>query len=179
MNTKSENNFSKVRINQINELYNWGTKNTNLEKVSVHDAVKFFYSDSENTPSDLLYVFQIFHELLKHSMMTFQIGNYVAIEYAMTVILRRTKGFDTTSIYKEIIQGDTLIRPPLSNSARIKIIQKIVSQMNKDQLDTSETIIIERLTKSEGFLEDEAKNAVESALKVNAITRTELGKLAM
>lgn len=51
--------------------------------------------------------------------------------------------------------------------------------MNKDQLDTSETIIIERLTKSEGFLEDEAKNAVESALKVNAITRTELGKLAM
>lgn len=179
MKIKSENNFSKIRTDQINELYRWGIENTNLEKLLITDLIKFFFTDKESIAADLLYVSQIFHELVNYGKKTFKIGDYIASEYATTVILRKTKGLDVAMIHKEIIQNGTIIHPSLSNSAKIKIIQKIISQMNKEEIDTFEKEIIEKLIKKEGLSETDAKSCIEKALQLGAITKTKSGKLSL
>lgn len=174
---KPENNFSQIRLYQINELYQWGIENTNLTKTSINDVINFFFSDREST--SLVNVSQIFHELVNQATKTFKIGNYVASEYAITVLLRRTKGLDIVRIYQEMSHEGILIRPPLSHSAKIKIIQQIISQMNKEELDILETTVIERLTKNEGLSESDAKNCIEKALQLGAITKTKSGNLSL
>ena len=110
----------------------------------------------------------------------FHIRNYTASEYAMAVILIETKGIDVPDIYNKIIQNtSTLIHPTLSNAAKIQILQKIISEMNNNQIDTNELIVIERLTQKEGFSELDAKDCIIKALKMGAITKTELGLLSI
>ena len=51
--------------------------------------------------------------------------------------------------------------------------------MNNNQIDTNELIVIERLTQKEGFSELDAKDCIIKALKMGAITKTELGLLSI
>ena len=169
-----------TRSEEINHLYEWGMANTNLSQISLNHAIIFSYSDIENIPKDLIYVYDIFQKLLERTKTIFHIGNYTASEYAMAVILIATKGIDVPDIYNKIIQNtSTLIHPTLSNAAKIQILQKIISEMNNNQIDTNELIVIERLTQKEGFSELDAKDCIIKALKMGAITKTELGLLSI
>jgi len=177
---KSKINFIETRSKEVDQLHKWGIENTDLEKISINHTIIFFHSDIENIPSDLIYVYNIFQKLVEHAKKIFHLRNYIASEYAMTVILTKTKGIDIPDTYNKIIQNKTtLIQPMLSNSAKIKILQKIISQMNNEQIDTNEMIVIERLTKKEGFTEQDAKDCVNKALKMGAITKTKLGILSI
>ena len=169
-----------TRSEEINQLYEWGIANTNLSQISLNHAIIFSYSDIENIPKDLIYVYHIFQKLLERAKTIFHIRNYTASEYAMAVILIETKGIDVPDIYNKIIQNtNTLIHPTLSNAAKIQILQKIISEMNNNQIDTNELIVIERLTQKEGFSELDAKDCIIKALKMGAITKTELGLLSI
>ena len=179
MRFESESNFSVIRIKQIDELYKWGIKNTDLERISVNDAASFFLSDRENIPSNLVHVSKEFMKLQSHAIELFKIGIYSASEYAMAVILRRTKNSDIVKIFTELNKSDTLIQSPLSNSAKIKLLQKIISQMNEDQLISSEEVVTERLTQKEGITEIDAKECINKALKSGAIIKTKSGNLSL
>lgn len=180
MKNKSKINSIETRSKEVDQLHKWGIVNTDLEKISINHTIIFFHSDIENIPSDLIYVYDIFQKLVEHAKKIFHVRNYIASEYAMTVILTKTKGIDIPDTYNKIIQNKTtLIQPILSNSAKIKILQKIISQMNNEQIDTNEMIVIERLTKKEGFTEQDAKDCVNKALKMGAITKTKLGILSI
>lgn len=141
--------------------------------------MSFFFIDRENVPSNLLPIFQIFNKLIAHAKDVFKIDNYVATEYAMTAILRETKGIDVMNVYKQINQTINLISAPLSNSAKIKIIQKIISQINNENIDASETEVITRLTKKEGMSEIDAKSSLEKALQLGAIIKKDTGTLSL
>ena len=179
MKTKPEDRFSQIRTNQIDELYLWGTENTTLKQIPTHDLVSFFFIDRENTPSNLMSVLQIFTTLSNHAKKSFMIDDYMAREYAITAILRQTKGVDTMSIHRQIEQNDILISPPLSSSAKIKIIQKIIAQINNENTAVSEIKLIEILTKKEGMSEIDAKSSIEKALQLGAIIKIESGNLSL
>ena len=99
MKNKSKINSIETRSKEIDQLHKWGIVNTDLEKISINHTIIFFHSDIENIPSDLIYVYNTFQKLLEHAKKIFHIGNYIASEYAMAVILTRTKGIDMHDIY--------------------------------------------------------------------------------
>lgn len=179
MKIKPEDRYSHIRINQIDKLYSWGTENTTLKQIPTQDLVRFFFIDRENTPPNLMSVLQIFTTLSNHAKKSFMIDDYVAREYAITAILRQIKGVDLMNMHRQIDQNEVLILPPPSSSAKIKIIQKIIAQINSENTVLSEIKLIELLTKKEGMSELDAKNSIEKALQLGAIIRTESGNLSL
>lgn len=176
---KSELNLAKKREQQINELTSWGEKNTDLKKFSNNEVAKFFFSDRENIPNELVHVSKTFNQLKTHAIEVFNVGNYVGAEYAMSIILKLTKDTDFVKTLNKIQIDSTLIQPPLTNSGKFKLIQKIITEINDEDLPSNEKNVIERLTQKEGFTEIIAKETIEKALKIGAITKNASSELSL
>lgn len=174
--------LAKERIKQIEELANWATKNTDYNNITAKDAVKFFDSDKENVTGDLSFIYRIYNDIVNWAISRFQVGKYIANEYANTVILRRAGDHDIQRIRDEIsIQSESLIRPILSKSAKLGIVQNVTSEFLKEtpQKEIEQSKVIDKLIRSEGFTEQDAKEAVEKALSVGALTMTRPGYLSV
>tara|TARA_B110000438_G_C15688951_1_gene595891 strand:+ start:261 stop:797 length:537 start_codon:yes stop_codon:yes gene_type:complete len=177
--SKNEDNFAKKRELQLAELYLWGKNNTNLKKFSKIEAAKFFFSDRENVSHELVEIFTTFNELKSHAIQVFNVGNYVASEYAISIILKITKNFDIVKIFNDIQTETILIQPPMTNSGKFKLIQKTISKLNDKNLPSNENTVTEHLTQKEGFTEVIAKETIEKALKIGAITKNDLDELCL
>ena len=62
---------------------------------------------------------------------------------------------------------------------QIKLIQKTISKLNDKNLPSNENTVTEHLTQKEGFTEVIAKETIEKALKIGAITKNDLDELCL
>lgn len=174
--------LAKERVKQVEEMADWATKNTDYSNITPEDAVKFFDGDKENLAIDLRPVSKIYNDMINWAISRFQVGKYVASEYANAVILRRAIGHDIQRIRDEIsMQNESLIRPILSKSAKLGIVQNITSEILKNtaQKEIEQVKVIDKLIQTEGFTEQDAKETVEKALSIGALTMTRPGYLSV
>ena len=97
----------------------------------------------------------------------------------MSIILKLTKDTDFVKTLNKIQIDSTLIQPPLTNSGKFKLIQKIITEINDEDLPSNEKNVIERLTQKDGFTEIIAKETIEKALKIGAITKNASSELSL
>lgn len=177
--SKLDHNLAKQREQQIDELFSWAEKNTDLKKFSNFEIARFFFSDRENIPSELSNVSEVFDKLKSRATEIYHVGNYVAYEYAMSILLKLTKGVDIVEILKKLEQDSILIQPPITNAGKFKLIQKTITQLNDENLISNEKTVIERLVQKEGFTETIAIEAIKKALKIGAITKNNSNELGI
>jgi len=177
-----KNDYYKERLNQIEELEEWAKRNTNYNKISSIEAIKFFDSDKENLSKDLEQINRIYSDMIDWSKSKFKIGNYTAMEHANIILLRRTDGHDIKKIREQlIIDNAPFTSITLSTTAKINIIQKTLSKILKDtsEQEAPNTKLVEWLVDSGNFKKEEAIEAIEKALKIGAITSPKPGYVSL
>jgi len=179
---EEEKNLAKERLNQILELAEWAKKNTNYNNITPLEAIKFFDSDKENLSKDLVHVDETFSNMTDWAKFRFKIGNYTAAEYANVVLLKKTESQDVERIRQQIKTENTSFpNQTLSNSEKISIIQKTISEMLKKTPDHGipQTKLVERLVHDEIFSEEDATKFIEQAVKLGAIVTKKSGYLTL
>jgi len=177
---RNEDHFQE-RQNQIKKLEKW-SQNTNLNDFSVEDIIQFLDTDKENLGEELEKISKIYFEMVEKAKSEFKIGKYTAMEYTNVIFLRKTEGYDIQSIQKKIkMMYQPLIKPTLSKTAKISILQKTVAKLlqenNKKEVAQSE--VIKKLVNSEGFIEDDAKKFINKALKMGILLNPKLDFISL
>jgi len=112
----------------------------------------------------------------------FQIGKYIALEYADTVLLKKTEGHDIQKL-REMISNEnaTLVNLPLSRTAKTSIIQNTISEIleQTSEQEVLQVTLIEKLVNSGKFNEKDAVESVEKALKIGALSMTKPGYVGL
>ena len=175
-------NHANLRINQISELNEWAKKNTDFDKISAYEAVKFFDSDKENISKDLEIVNKIYFEINNHAKTQFKIGKYTAMEFANVILLKKTEGENIEKIREQIKSANSsLINPPLTLSAKISKIQNTVLKLTEGltEKEISQSKLIEKLIELGEFNEKEAEEYINKSIKIGALTLSDSENISL
>lgn len=177
-----ERDPSKERLDQIADLEEWAKRNTIYDNISPLEIVKFFDSNKENLSKDLEHVSKMYFDMVEWTKSKFKLGKFTAMEYANAVLLRKTEGHDIEEMRSQIrAENVPLIRPILSNSAKISIMQDTVSQIMKETSESEipQTKLVERLVNSGAFVKEEITEFIQNAVKMGALVTTKPGYLSI